>query len=332
MAPSFLFTDGQGLLVGDMEKLREPLAPFLGDGVDSLLSSAELGNELFLELRAVGPADQRPDELARVLQLRLEKLSEQLEAYVAALQPGPYGRLVVIRFPRMVQLLSDYTRSGAENREAVLRCYLPGAAAHNLLLASQLTLLEQPAAAAAEAPAPAKVAPPSAAAALEKRIKLSFPRDTLERCLDLLSKEIDVPVVILGGDLQLEGITKNQSFGLDERDQVARDVLDKVLALANADGKLVYVIKLAAGRGRDDFHHHPGGRGQAERPPAPGIPLEKAERIAAATLDSQRGTLYYICSRTEFSIRQPTGACLAPNRGTFHHPMHDLSRPAQGER
>jgi hypothetical protein len=74
-------------------------------------------------------------------------------------------------------------------------------------------------------------------------VSLSFPRDTLERALELLAREIDTPIIILGADLQTEGITKNQSFGLDERDKTARDVLAKVLAQANPDGKLVYVIK-----------------------------------------------------------------------------------------
>jgi hypothetical protein len=41
----------------------------------------------------------------------------------------------------------------------------------------------------------------------------------------------------------LEGITKNQSFGLDERDLPAEEILQKVMLLANPDGKLVYVLK-----------------------------------------------------------------------------------------
>jgi hypothetical protein len=80
-------------------------------------------------------------------------------------------------------------------------------------------------------------------AALAKPITLSFPRDTLERCLELLAKEIDVEIVIQGADLQAEGITRNQSFGLDERQQPAGEILQRVLQLANPAGKLVYVIR-----------------------------------------------------------------------------------------
>jgi hypothetical protein len=59
-----------------------------------------------------------------------------------------------------------------------------------------------------------------------------------------LSQEIGVTISIQGADLQLEGITKNQSLvNVDERDQPAADILRELLKLANPDGKLVYVIK-----------------------------------------------------------------------------------------
>ena len=61
--------------------------------------------------------------------------------------------------------------------------------------------------------------------------------------MELLSKEIDVPIVILGKDLQLEGIAKNKSFGFDERDRPAGEVLRAVLKLVSPEGKLAYVIK-----------------------------------------------------------------------------------------
>jgi hypothetical protein len=52
-----------------------------------------------------------------------------------------------------------------------------------------------------------------------------------------------VPIEILGKDLELEGITKNQSFGLDESDQPAEAILRTILARSNPDGKLIYVFR-----------------------------------------------------------------------------------------
>ncbi len=242
LAPSYLLTDGKGLLVGSLAQLRDPLAGFLDETIEAVSLSAQLGDDLFLELRAIGTAEKTPQALGELLRTRLDTAANEVETYVASLDPQPYGRLIVMRFPRMMRLLSDYTRSGAENRQAVLRCYLPGIAAHNLLLGADLALLESPGEPTAARPRETKERP-TAAAALRKKISLSFPRDTLERCLEMLSKEIDVDVVILGPDLQLEGITKNQSFGLDERQQPAGDILQKVLKLANPQGKLVYVVR-----------------------------------------------------------------------------------------
>jgi hypothetical protein len=86
-------------------------------------------------------------------------------------------------------------------------------------------------------------APAGAEAALDRVTTLAFPRDTLEHSLELLASEIGVPIVIEGSDLQLEGITKNQSFELDQREKPARVILGLILRLANADGKLVYVVR-----------------------------------------------------------------------------------------
>jgi serine/threonine protein kinase len=242
VTPSYLFT--ATLLEGDLEKLRDPLAQFLDESIEAVLVSAHLGDKLFIELRALARADQPPADLAALLRARIDAVPNRVQAYVASLEPQAHGRAIVDRFPRMVQALNDFTRAGVEDRQAVLRSYLPLAAAHNLALGAELTLSEQPLAReAGEATSPPAQLRAGVAAALEKRISLSFPRDTLERCLELLSQEINAEVVILGADLQSEGITRNQSFALDERDQPAREILLKVLKLANPDGKLVYVIK-----------------------------------------------------------------------------------------
>ena len=97
---------------------------------------------------------------------------------------------------------------------------------------------------AAATPAPAVT---GAREKLARRITLTFTRDTLEKSIQMLAEETGLPMEILGGDLQLEGITKNQSFGLDERDKPAEEILRRILANSNPDGKLVYVIRTKDG-------------------------------------------------------------------------------------
>ncbi len=254
LVPRYLMTDGASLLSGDLERLREPLLRFFDGGVEAALLSAHLGDALFVEVRVASLADRRAAEVADELKARLDGIAESLKTLPAALGPAAYGRDVIARLPAMVQLAHDYTREGVDHRQAVLDCYLPLAAAHNLLLGAELALSLQPSGPpAATVSAPSTPAQPTAASALEKRISLSFPRDTLERAVELLSQEIGVKIVILGSDLRRQGITKNQSFAIDERDQPAGQILRKILARSNPDGKLVYVIRAIDGGGQAIF-------------------------------------------------------------------------------
>ena len=69
----------------------------------------------------------------------------------------------------------------------------------------------------------------------------------------MVADAVGVEIVIAGRDLELDGITKNQSFGIDMADQPAEEVLLRILRLANPDKsaksasdpaqKLVYVIR-----------------------------------------------------------------------------------------
>ncbi|HEX3728098.1 MAG TPA: protein kinase, partial [Pirellulales bacterium] len=125
--PRYVWTDGLSLLVGDLERLHDPLARAFDDSIEAVLCSAHLGDELFLEVRVAGTVDNDPQKLADSLLARLRAGAEQIENYVSSFRAQPYGRMVLGRFPRMVQLLYNFTRAGAEGRQAVLRCYLPPA-------------------------------------------------------------------------------------------------------------------------------------------------------------------------------------------------------------
>ena len=78
---------------------------------------------------------------------------------------------------------------------------------------------------------------------LSQSYALKIPRGPLDQAVAQVSSDLGVEIEIIGGDLQLEGITKNQSFGIDVKDSTFAGVLREILKLANPDGKLVYVIK-----------------------------------------------------------------------------------------
>jgi hypothetical protein len=264
-APNFLFSDGRGMFSGPLSRLRGPLFRFLGDGAHAAALSLDWHDGFFLELLAVPTLDVPPDKLADALAGRVDELPNRVEDYVLSLSPQPYGRRVVARFPEMVRKLAAYTRHGFERDHAVLRCYLPAVAGHNLLMGAELTLAESPGAPLATGE-PASAGGLTAAAEyqsvrerLARRTSLRFARDTLEAALAMLADDVGVKIVIRGPDLQSEGITKNQSFGIDLADRPAGEILVEILRLANPDKmatgpadprqKLVYVVPPAGADG-----------------------------------------------------------------------------------
>ncbi len=73
--------------------------------------------------------------------------------------------------------------------------------------------------------------------------------------MELLSKEIDVPIVILGPDLQLEGIAKNKSFAFDGRERPAGGI-SATCSSWSAPREADLRHQAARGRGRGDLHHY----------------------------------------------------------------------------
>jgi hypothetical protein len=159
---------------------------------------------------------------------------------------------VLARFPGMLRQLAATTRRGDADKQAVLRAYLPAVAGHNLLMGAELLLTQQGSAAALASEAVAD-APSTIAERLAASTTLSFPKDTLQRALELLAEDLGVPIVVEGNELRAEGITQNQTLSIDKRDRPAAEILVEILRRANPDKqaedpadprqKLVYVVE-----------------------------------------------------------------------------------------
>ena len=242
-APSFLATGGKQLLAGPLAPVVEQMEWFRLDRALAVMLSAHLDDNLFVEARLYTKPDVRAALVERDLQRRLAESPQHLSEYLASGTPTPYGAEVLARFPKMWEQLAANTRTAYQGRQVIVRTVLPGVAAPNLALAGNLALTEilPPAAAVASATeAPLSL---TVEERLNRPISLSFPRQTLEQAIELFGREAGIEVEILGGDLQLEGITKNQSFGLETSNLSAGEVLQKILEQASPDGKLIYVIR-----------------------------------------------------------------------------------------
>ena len=258
VAPNFLFNEGRLLWSGSMAGLRDPLLAILPDSTRAAAFSLHWGDNFFAEVRLSSTIDHRPKDFAREFSEKVADWPASAEQAMLGLSATPYSRAVVARLPAMLRVLARYVRVGDDQKQALLRAYLPVAAGHNLLTAGELMLAEQFASPGGGSVAigPLAIDPATKPLALEERLQkptsLSFTRDTLEMAIRLLSDDIGVEIKILGGDLQLDGITKNQSFGMNENDRPAGEILVQILRLANPDKtatspadpkqKLVYVF------------------------------------------------------------------------------------------
>jgi hypothetical protein len=264
--PNSLFSEGRNLFAGELPKVREPLFWFLGDELSAVALSAHWDDNFFYEIVAVPTLETSPERAARILSDRLREESGTVKRHISSQRASEYSAEVVSRFPAMLETLAQYSRSGFDKDCAVVRGYLPVAAGHNLLLAGELTLAEASSQGRPVADfdrlSPGNATSPDTAgnekkSSVRERLKyvtsLRFGRETLEAALDQLSKDVGIGIVIRGQDLQAEGITKNQQFGIDVENKPAEEILVEILRLANPDKtatgpndekqKFVYVVR-----------------------------------------------------------------------------------------
>ncbi len=238
---------------GPWARLRSSVFDWLPDQTQAFSLSLHWSETFFAEMRLVASLDQRPEKFAERLQQSLADWPARTEETVTSLSLQPYGRKVIARLPAMLREVTRYVRAGRDERYALLRVYLPQPAGHNLLAAGELLLAEQFAGPPQGAMPLADASPPKTLAErLQTPTSLSFARDTLEAALQALAEDTGMEIEVVGADLQLDGITKNQSFGLDLHERPAAEILVEILRQANPDKtatgpadpkqKLVYVV------------------------------------------------------------------------------------------
>ncbi|MBT7729795.1 MAG: hypothetical protein HN703_13010 [Planctomycetaceae bacterium] len=246
-SPHYFVHDGRVLLPAMIMPLLDPIAHILGDDCPAAAVSMHLDDRTYFELDAVSPAVGSARSLKQYFENDLRKVSKKTEALISGRDLDIYGRLLVIRLPELLRLWQQNIRVGAEGRDLVVaNSYLPEMAAHNIVLAGSL-LLEQISANPDDLSIGGAMSmniPESVVGNLQKPVTLAFDSDSLETAVEMLSEATGVTIEIAGKDLELQGITKNQSFGLSERGRSGADVLLTILQKSEGKpGQLVYVFR-----------------------------------------------------------------------------------------
>jgi eukaryotic-like serine/threonine-protein kinase len=265
--PSFLLSgSGDPLFAGDLKRVRDPLEWLMGEGLQAGSMSMHFTDSFYLEMRFVTKVDKEPYKLADEFRTRLSQVPENLTNYFAEqLNPPVYWKKFAFKYPSMIEKLHEAMRVGVEDKQAVVNVILPGNAAHNLVLGSELTIATAPSAMQVAATnTAAYTGPKTLEEAMDKLMikDFSFAQQSLEKSVELLQDEIrsaaagapfEVNLLILGSDLQIDGITKNQSVrDFMQKDKTAAEVLTAIVLKANPittvkdpselDQKLIWIV------------------------------------------------------------------------------------------
>lgn len=253
--PQFLLGSTAQALPEGLASAGPAIRQFLGDGLRGGLFSANLSDTLYIEMRLAGSLNQNPETLAQTMRERLQSSAQRLEDEIPNLNPTSYWRRLANRFPMMVRFAYQNARSGSENNLAVVNAILPPNAAQNLVAASELMLAAQsgPVGGPSQMADSPQKKPETFAEKLQSKISIQFPQNSLEFAIRDLGEEADIPMQIVGSDLQMEGITRNQEIkDFNHQEKPFEEVLVALLMRANPvttvtapteeDQKLIYVI------------------------------------------------------------------------------------------
>jgi len=262
--PHFLNADGREALTGPYEKIRLPIQDFLGEGIQAASLSLNLGESFYGELFLASTLDRVPKQLAEDCRARLGQLPEQVNNYLGQITIDKFWQPVALRFPLMINFLYDQSRVGNVGDTALINFIMPPQAAHNLFLATQLAIEVPSGGTSVPAIGPTngggKLGLPQI---LGHTMNFAFPQQSLEfairdfgQAVNERLPETDFKVEIVGRDLQLAGITRNQQI----RDvSLTQKTVDEILtalvhranpvrteSVSDPEQKLVWVVSPAS--------------------------------------------------------------------------------------
>jgi serine/threonine protein kinase len=239
---SSLFRDGRSWYFGEPAKIRGPLEWFVGDDVTSVMLSAQFDDEFYYEMRVEGVADVQKQDRAAQMKARIAEIPSSISKYIVTLSQNQYWEAIRIQYPNMIRAAHKYTRVGVEDNMAMINGTLPGYAGHNLLFGSELVLSSG----AGSSVIPTEPTAPkitTLAEALQIKMSISFGQDSLEFSMANVVREVEesapgLPIKfrikIIGEDLKLDGITRNQQIrDFNESDKSVADVLTALVHKAN---------------------------------------------------------------------------------------------------
>jgi hypothetical protein len=242
--PNFLFADGRSLLQSSAPELVRPLKRVLIPDVAGAVMTAHLSDDqVYAEIR-LAPSGISEAALMRAIRDSIQTWPVWADEFIVDSVPDPSWRLLASRLPSMMRFVVDQMRYGISGKSVVANTYLPEQAVLQATLATLLALNTPP----GNAPAVATTEPDKTLTLdemLDREMSVSFGQESLEFAIDAIVSDFKrtlpagstlPPVRIIGGDLQLMGITQNQQVRDFSKSGVPlRTVLTDLVRGANPD-------------------------------------------------------------------------------------------------
>lgn len=245
---NFLFADGRSMLENYGSRLSDPLRNFLIPDASGLAMRMDFSPQWFGELRLAPGGGLSPAMLKKKLDDQIVLLPETAEQFLLNTTPHPSWRALAIRLPPMMRAAASSMRTGIVDGNAVVNFYLPPSAAPNVLLATLLAANTPPGATATPTKQATNNAPKSLTT-IEQLLATKFSVEFTQESLEMASQTVEdqfnsttptgslpMNIILIGSDLQLEGITQNQQIrNFEHSDSTLQTVLDDLVRRANPD-------------------------------------------------------------------------------------------------
>lgn len=249
---NFLRSSGSPMFGGSRARAAEQIDWFLGTGVKAGLVSLHFSDPFYFEFRAQNDVTVDSQTLAVNLRERADCIPQAIEDYMVKVNPPAYWAKVKGRINNMVYEWQAHTRSGVDMDHAMLNSALPAVAASNLAVAGEMLIALAPGAGPVGVASTGPSPPKTIEEVLTRKISLAFPeldfnlaakeaQDTVTT--DYRGMPFEFKITILGGDLQTDGVTRNQKIVDFNVDGTVAEVLTAMVINADKkDKRVVWVI------------------------------------------------------------------------------------------
>ncbi len=250
VTPNFLFADGRELVGASAPELARPLRRLMQPDVAAAVMSVNLHDpdRVFIEAIFAPSGGISEAALMHKVEDAVNSWPEWADRFILDSVPDPSWRLLASRLPSMMRFVVGQARFGISEGMVVANAYLPSRAFPQVTLATVLAM-NTPSVAIATPTTIEGEEPLTVEQMLDRPMSVSFDQESLEFALEAIVQAFKEslpagstmpPARIIGGDLQLMGITQNQQVrDFAKTNLPLRTVLTDLVLGANSDKSAV---------------------------------------------------------------------------------------------